>query len=248
MSGFKIISFVVLFASIKSCKKAEDRKCLKSTGKIITQEIGMPSFTKLDLFERIEYTLVQDTVFKVVLNGGKNLLNEIKISVSDDRLKITNENTCNFLRSYKKIIKAEIHFKDLTEINYRGTEILTNLDTLHLPWINVLIVNSSGSVRLNLNSNSINASASGGYGDFQLTGKASFANLYINNNGFCNTFGLIVKDSLKVTSNTMGAMMVNADKTILNAEIKNGGNIFYKGVPSKIILNKNGSGNLLIEN
>ncbi len=248
MNMFKSLIFISLLAGVKSCKKAEDRECLKSTGHIVTQEIGMPSFTKLDLNEKIEFCLVQDTVFKVVLNGGKNLLNDIKMSVSDDRLTITNENKCNFLRSYKKIIKAEIHFVDLTEINYLGTEILTNIDTLNLPWLKLAILNSSGSVKLNLKSKFIFASASGGYGDFNLSGTADYANLYIDNNGFCNTFNLLIKDSVKVVSNTMGNMMVNSDKTVLKAEIKNGGNIFYKGAPSNIILNKIGKGNLLKEN
>ena len=248
MSIFKTLSFVILFAGVKSCKKAEDRQCLKSTGSIINQEIGMPSFSKLDLNEKIEYCLVQDTICKVMLNGGENLLNEVKISVSNDRLVITNENKCNFLRSYKKVIKAEIHFVNITEINYRGTEELTNTDVLNLPWLTLSILNSSGSVKLNINSNSIYANASGGYGDFNLSGNTNYANLYIDNNGFCNTYGLKVKDSVRVISNTMGTMMVNSDNTILKADIKNGGNIFYEGVPSSIVLNKIGKGNLLKEN
>ena len=197
MNMFKSLIFISLLAGVKSCKKAEERECLKSTGHIITQEIGIPSFTKLDLNEKIEYCLVQDSVFKVVLNGGENLLNDVKMSVSNDRLTITNNNKCNFLRSYKKIIKAEIHFVDLTEINYRGTEILTNLDTLNLPWLTLSILNSSGSVKLNLNSKTIFASASGGYGDFILNGNADYANLYINNNGFCNTYNLMIKEEIQ---------------------------------------------------
>ena len=109
-------------------------------------------------------------------------------------------------------------------------------------------MNSSGSVKLNLKSKFIFASASGGYGDFNLSGTADYANFYIDNNGFCNTFNLLIKDSVKVVSNTMGNMMVNSDKTVLKADIKNGGSIFYKGAPSNIILNKIGKGNLMKEN
>ena len=42
-------------------------------------------------------------------------------------------------------------------------------------------------------------------------------------------------------------MKVNADNTFLNAEIKNGGNIFYKGTPSSILLKKTGKGELIKE-
>ena len=239
-----ITSFILL--SLVSCKKVEDRNCVKFVGAEQVKIIDLPFFNKLQLYERIKFELVQDSVNKVILRGGKNLLTKIGFKISEDTLIINNNNKCNFLRDYSKIVTAEIHFQELNQLRYFGTEILSNKGVLNLPWFNLSIESSSGSVNLNLNSNVIYAS-SGNYGDFNLAGKTNVAYLSINNNGYCNTSNLLVIDSIKVSSKTMGIMKVNADNTLLNAEIINGGNIFYKGTPSSIFLKKTGKGELIKE-
>ena len=247
MNILKSLSLLFFLVSIKSCKKAEDRRCVKSAGKETTQEIDMPFFDKLELHENIEFILVQDTINKVILTGGLNLLNEVKLSVSDNQLKVVNKNKCDFLRSYKKVIKAEIHFSNLSFLNYHGTEVLTNRGTLNLPFINIAIINSSGSVDLKLNSNHVSANSFGAYGDFKLSGTTKTADFHINSNGFCKTNDLIVTESMTVLSNTVGLMMVNAHNIALKAETKNGGNIIYKGTPLLIVFNRIGKGNLIQE-
>ncbi len=241
---FIITSIIFLF--FFSCKKAENRICVKSTGAEQVKEIELPFFNKLRLYERVKFELVQDSINKVIIKGGKNVLTNIDIKISLDTLLINNNNKCNFLRDYNKIVTAEIHFKELIELKYFGTEKLTNKGVLNLPWFVLSIVSSSGSVDLNLNSDVIYAST-GNYGDFNLSGKTNVAYFDINNNGFCNSYDLLVKDSIKVSSRTMGIMKVNADNTLLNAEIKNGGDVFYKGNPSSIHLKKTGKGELIKE-
>ena len=240
-----IISSIIFFLFL-SCKKVENRVCIKSVGAEQVKEIDLPFFNKLQLYERIKFELVQDSINKVIIKGGKNLLSQIDVRISEDTLFIKNNNRCNFLRDYNKTVKAEIHFKELILLKYFGTELLTNKGVLNLPWFILSIISSSATVDLNLNSNIIYAS-SGNYGDFNLSGKTNVAFLDINNNGFCNTSNLFVKDSINVSSRTMGIMKVNADNTLLNVEIKNGGDVFYKGTPSTIILKKTGKGELIKE-
>lgn len=246
MKTTQFIIASVIFFFFLSCKKAENRVCVKSVGAEQVKEIDLPFFNKLQLYERIKFELIQDSINKVIIKGGKNLLSQIDIRISEDTLIIKNNNRCNFLRDYNKTVTAEIHFKELIELKYFGTELLTNKGVLNLPWFILSIISSSASVDLNLNSNVIYAS-SGNYGDFNLSGKTNVVYLDINNNGYCNTSNLIVKDSIKVSSRTMGIMKINADNTLLNAEIKNGGDVFYKGTPSSIFLKKTGKGELIKE-
>ena len=246
MKSSRIIVALFIFLSFLSCKKVENRNCIKSVGVEVVKDLDLPFFNKLQLYEKIKFVLVEDSINKVILSGGKNLLTKTDVRISDDTLIIKNSNKCNFLRDYSKIVTAEIHFKELIGLRYFGTELLTNKGVLNLPWFILSIESSSGSVNLNINSNVIFAST-GNYGDFILSGKTNVAYLDINNNGFCNTSSLLVKDSIKVTSRTMGVMRVNADKTFLNAEIKNGGNIYYNGNPSFVLLKKTGKGELIKE-
>ena len=200
------------------------------------------------LHEHLEYVLVQDTVEKVVLIGGKNLLNFVIVDVSDGLLDISNTNKCNFLRSYKKKIRVEIHFIELINIHFEGTESLTNKDTLQFNWMTFLIRDGAGPVALNFNADVIYATVSHGWGDFTFNGTVNYANLNVRSNGFCDTYGLKVKDSLTVISNTQGYVKVNANNVKFKSEIDLDGDIYYKGIPTLIKFNQFGKGVLIDAN
>lgn len=239
--------FFVSIIFLAACKKAENRHCFKSIGKEIVKEISLDDFDKLELYEHIEFVLVQDSVSKVIISGGKNLLKDISFNVSDKILIVKNNNRCHFLRRYDKVVKAEIHFINLSELTYKGTESVTNKDTLNLTWFALGVSDGSGSVKLNLNADIINAYSSS-YTDFTLAGKVNYAEFTIRSNSFCDTYGLKVKNSLNVISSSMGLTKVNADKSELKAEINNGGNIYYIGDPSIKVYNKYGNGELIDKN
>jgi len=243
-----ILFFSLLVLGLISCSKAEDRSCVKSAGEESTLTIDLESFDQLFLREHLEYVLIQDSTEKVVLKGGKNLLNFVEASVTDGILEISNENKCNFLRSYKKKILVEIHFKSLSNIHFEGTESLTNKDTLEFQWMNVLIRDGAGPVKLNFNADLIVAVVSHGWGDFTFNGKVNNANLTVRSNGFCDVFGLKVQDTLIAISKTQGTMKVNADNCIFKAQIDEDGDILYKGVPISKSLNRYGTGELIDEN
>lgn len=240
----------IVFVSILlfSCQKPEDRSCWKSVGEETTLEIVLPFFNKIELYEHLEYVLVQDSVEKIVIKGGKNLVNFVKSEVKDDLLILTNENKCNFLRSYKKKLKVEIHFTELINIHFEGTDSLTNLGTLEFNWMTFLIRDGAGPVRLNFNAHSIFASISHGWGDFVFTGTVTRANLNIRSNGYCDTYGMVVTDSLTVISNTQGTTKVNANGTKFKAQIDADGDILYKGTPISVKLNQYGAGELIDAN
>ncbi len=239
-----IIGFFIVFAS---CKKAENRSCFKFVGNEKTKEVEINEFYKLKLYEHVKFELVQDTVNKVVLIGGENLLNEISINVSENTLTITNNNKCNFLRNYDKVVKAEIHFKDLKELDYLGSETLTNRDILNLPWFSFSMKKNSSTIDLNIKSIFLFANTSGGYADYILRGSADYACLTASSNGYCDANNLIIKDSLNVVSNTMGEMKINADKVLLRAEVKLKGNIYCIGIPSSSFISEINSGKLILE-
>jgi len=244
--GIYIISF--LFLILYSCQKPENRACWKSTGEETELEIILPSFDKILLHEHLEFVLIQDSVEKVVVIGGKNLVNFVKAEVTDGLLDIRNDNNCNFLRTYKKKIKVEVHFKSLMNIHYEGTYALTNVGTLEFGWLTFLIRDGSGSVNLNFNAEVVNATISHGWGDFTFTGNVGSANLNVRSNGYCNTYGLNIQDSLTVISNTQGYTKVNADGIKFKAEIDSDGDIYYKGTPSSTKLYKYGTGELIDAN
>jgi hypothetical protein len=142
-----------------SCKKPEDRTCFKLLGPETTKEIPLASFDRLDLREHVEYILIQDSLDKVVLKGGRNLLNLIEASVSDGLLTIENNNRCNFLRNAKKVVVAEIHFTSLINIRFIGTEPLRSQGTIHTDYLTFYSRDGAGDVILDVNAIEVNAEA-----------------------------------------------------------------------------------------
>jgi hypothetical protein len=245
----RIISLSFLLFFLISCEKQEDRACFKTAGDDSSVELLVDSFDKLYLKEHMEFVLVQDTVEKIVISGGRNLLNFIDAKVIDGRLEIYNTNKCSFLRSYKKKIKVEIHFIQLINIHYEGTETLINKGTLQLNWLTVLIRDGAGPVKLNFNANTIYTTIAHGWGDFTYSGNVNYANFNVRSNGYCDTYGLNVSDSITVISNTPGISKVNANGAQFRAEIDGSGDIWYKGNPNgSPIVYQYGTGEVISKN
>lgn len=242
------IFILILITILFSCKKPENRRCLKTVGNITEKEIFLESFDKLKLFEHIKYVLIQDSTNKIILKGGKNLLNEISISNKDATVEMRNNNRCNFLRNYKKVIEAEIHFTELMNIEIIGSETLTNKGTIQLNFFTLTISDGAGSVELNINANVFASRITGGNGDFTIKGNTNFAHFIVNGSGYCNTYDLNIKDSIAVITNSNATVKINADNTKFRAEIKRNGDLFYKGSPSILIYQSYGTGQLINEN
>ena len=242
----KLILIICVFSVLFACKKPENRSCWKFAGDDSVKEINMLPFNAIVMKEKLQFVLVQDTVEKVVLKGGKNLLNFVELENLNGTLEIENKNKCNFLRSYKKKILVEVHFKNLINIEFAGTEYLTNVGTLQFDWLTFLLRDGSGTVNLNFNAQSLNAQISYGYGDFTFAGQVNQANLSIRSNGYCDTYGLKVLDSITVVSNTQGMVKINADVAKLKAQIDpDGSNIYYTGTPSNVVFYQYGNGSLI---
>ncbi|WP_430403510.1 GIN domain-containing protein [Fluviicola sp.] len=237
-------SFFILFIALLafSCKKPENRTCFKFSGSETTKEIPLASFNRLELKEHVEYVLIQDSLDKVVLKGGKNLLNLIEVNVADGLLTIENKNRCGFLRNAKKVVVAEIHFTKLINIRFIGTEPLRSQGTIYTDYFTFYSRDGAGEVNLDLNAILIDAEANHGWCNFTLTGVTQKARICAKSNSYCDVTGLTVTDSIYVASETVGDMKINADNLIIHGYITESGNIFYKGTPLGADVLLNGTG------
>jgi len=244
----KYTVFLLAIIVLSSCKKAEDRACFKGVGEESEKEVLLPTFNKMYLGPHINYILVQDSVEKVILKGGKNLLNFIGTEVADGELRVTNDNKCNFMRSYKKEVTAEIHFKDLLNLQFEGTKPLTCKNKLNLLYVTVVIRDGAGELNLNLDAVSLHMLVTHGWGNMNLTGNVNYLKMEVKSNGFGDAYGLVVQDSLHVLSSTVGTVKVNANNALIRSETNGAGDIWYKGTPTIIDHNQYGTGELVDKN
>lgn len=226
--------FSLLVVVLSGCRKPENRQCWKFTGDEKTIEIPLESFNRLALYPHIAYVLVQDSLDKIEIRGGENLVNHISYEVKNGSLEIHNKNKCAFLRNAKKELVVTIHFTDLYNIHYEGTEYLKSQGTIHSDYFTLMVRDGAGPVTLDLQSKIISADISHGWGDYTLTGETEYARIGARSNGYCNTFGLEVTDSIYVASETPGTVKVRANGIPLRGYSKTNGDIWYQGTPTLI--------------
>ncbi len=239
---------LIIFGSCFSCEKAENRSCFKRIGVEASEEILISElFDTLYLYDDLIYEIIPDTLNKVELIGGQNLLNHIAIELKNGRVDITNENRCDFLRNRKEKVTAKIHLKDLHYLDYEGTNSLSFLDTLYSGELRVYNKDGAGSMNLLVDVGYLEVVIKYGWADFTVAGTSGYTYLACNTNSFCDARLLRPQVDLNVLSMTEGDMLVNASNVKFTARIKRGGNIRYVGTPSDLNVVREGIGEVIGE-
>lgn len=235
---------VVLFG----CEKSEDRSCWKFVGDPAVKEIEVEGFDKLDMGPHLTYTLVQDTVERVTLIGGENLLNFIECKVEDKKLIIRDKNKCSFLRQNDSPVHVQIHVKKVVNILFEGTHSVRCANQLNSDYFTLVLRDGSGEFNLNINAIALYASVTHGWGNFNIQGEVDYFNAQIRSNGFGNAYNLQVKDSLHAISWSTETFRVNPNNCSFRAQTHSSGDIWYIGTPTSLEYNQYGSGQLVDKN
>lgn len=244
----RILLFTLLGLILIACKKPEDRRCVKTAGEDAELVHLVNSFDKLDLGPNFKVVLVQDTVEKVIVRGGENLINFIQFDVTDGTLTIVNDNKCNFLRSYKHVVEVEIHLINIINVLFKGTKELTCLNQLDLPYLTFLIQEGAGKCNLNLNCYSLFLGSGFGWGNYEVVGQTNFLKVDLRDNGFGDFYGLQILEDATVISSSSERMKINLDGAEARVETSSFGDIWYIGTPTLLEYNQYGEGELIDQN
>lgn len=248
MKNFIKIKFLIatlLFFS--GCRKDQWNDCFQGTGEDITVSRLVHPFTRINIGEKFDIILSQDTAQaeEIKITAGKNIINEIITTVKNGTLTIENKNTCNFVRSYERKIKIEIRVRFLNDIEISSATSLRSDDTLNFEKSNYLNLKNYG------------------LGDINLKLKLGFLEVHSKNSGniflegwsnilTCSIEEVTVFDARKllcddiyIDSHTPLDCYVNPVKKLL-VKIFNKGNInFVNKPPITEITEHRGTGQLL---
>lgn len=89
------LSFLLL-----ACNGEHVPDCFQQTGELVREELSLPEFDKITVYENISVVLIQGAVQKVELETGTNLRPEVTAKVVAGRLEVRDENNCNLFREY----------------------------------------------------------------------------------------------------------------------------------------------------
>lgn len=243
----KSLIFFIAIVLLVSCKKAEERACIKNAGGKTTLELALPDFEKLHIGPKLEVVLIQDTVNKLVIEGRKNLVNLITADINEDGyLVIKNNNKCDFIRSYKNNkITLKVHFVQLYRLHFEGTEDLTTQGIINTSTFAMDIQEGGATAYLNINCTDLFVNQGYGYGNFVLSGNCTNAKICVISNGYGDSKGLSVSNNLIVLSDSPVFTPVNAGGAKTSVQINNSGDVMYIGTPASLELVQYGTGQLI---
>jgi len=109
------LRYIIILVLVFSCSNENANDCFQTSGKIVTQEVEVTSFTKILVNRGVELIVSESVDYEVVIKTGENLLNDVEAKVIGDELQISDNNNCNFVRDYG-ITKVFVTAPNITEI------------------------------------------------------------------------------------------------------------------------------------
>ena len=242
MKKIGYIWLTCLIALFTRCgSSSSDRPCLVSDGNIIEQERAVASFHSIANYSAANVFVTQSTnnEYSVKMIGSVNILNILRTTVADGKLRIED------LNCFGNSHKLEIHIKlpNIASIEVLGSGNLIGKNS----WItNALALTTRGSGDIDIETDATHITATiGGSGDIKLYGNSPTLDVENKGSGRFNSYGLYCKEAEAYTKGSGDVQIYATD--LLRASVESSGNIYYRGYPV-LEIHDSGSGSIFNDN
>lgn len=236
--------FFLALASFVSCKKVAITDCFYSTGKLANEYRIIGDFRAILLKDNVNLILLKSDNNSITVEAGANLINKIETEVDDyGVLVIRNNNNCNWIRNYDSPINVYLNYVDFDSIEYRSIGDITTPDTLITDTLWLRVSEGAGKIDMKMNVKTLYCKLHYGTADIVLSGICGLSYVYSASFGFIDMVNL--ESNFMYVNNRSSNDIYVWPNTYLSAAIENIGNIYYKGNPPTIKLDKIGAGELI---
>jgi hypothetical protein len=182
--------YLLICLVIVSCDREESPDCFQTGGETASEYRSLEAFNRLELRDYIHYELLQSAYYAIEISGPGNLLNDITTEVKDGKLTVSNDNTCNFVRSFKRTITVRIFAPHFGEIDHFASGDVSSVDTLIQSRFLLNFRNATGRVNLQLHCDTVSLFMHTGAADCIASGISKTTELFANGLGFMDASGL----------------------------------------------------------
>jgi len=105
----------ILAVLLFTCNSEDANDCFQTSGNSIQETVEISSFERILVNRDIELIINEAPAYKVTIETGENLINDVKVEVFGNQLVLTDNNSCNYVRDYG-ITKIYVEAPNLTEI------------------------------------------------------------------------------------------------------------------------------------
>ena len=204
---------------------------------------NISGFNKIQTEENVNVFIIQDSISKVIVEAGDNIVPLITTKVVDSTLVCGNRNRCNWTRSYKKPLNIYVHLPELIQLNAGGTGNVKSQNTIFTKGL-YIAANNSGNVDLTINTPQLTTSMHGNT-DLTLHGYCKDHNCDVQGTAYLLA-GDLHTSYTYIHSETLGQSYINvANFLICKLDLK--GDLFCYGNPKTVNSQFTNSGRLYLQ-
>jgi len=231
----KQIIYILICLLLVACNSEDASDCFQTEGHLVQQEVVVNTFEKILVNRDIELIVKEGLEYEVIVETGKNLLNDVEAIVVGNELQLTDNNGCNYVRDYG-ITKVYVTAPNIKEIRNSSQYEISSNGILTYPSLKLLSEDFNapesftvGDFRLQINNDKLNI-VSNNISSFYISGTVN--ELFV---GFYSGAGRfegenLVAQNVDVFHRGSNDMIVNPQVS-LSGELRGTGNLISVNQP-----------------
>jgi hypothetical protein len=245
----KYCTYIVILIALLACDSENTVDCLQTVGKTVQQEIEVESFNKILVNRDITLVVKHASTHSVLVETGSNLLNDVVVKVDNNKLILTDNNTCNFVRDFG-VTKIIVSTPTLLEIRTSTQYPITSEGVLGFENLTLISENFNmpgtftvGDFDLQINSNSLTV-LSNGLSAFYLRGTVNNLSLSFFSGQARFEGADLMAQNIEVFHRGSNDMVVNPQQSITGSIVATG-NVIAKNQPPVVDVEELFNGRLI---
>lgn len=244
--------YLVFFLILISCNGENVPDCFQNAGDLVREQIDLPEFAKITVFENLNVVLKQGNVQSVEIETGEYLRNEVTAIVEEDRLVLRNENSCNYVRDYG-LTTVYITSPNLTEIRSSTGLLISSDGVLEYPSLSLIAESfnnpetetTDGSFDMELKSSTVRITVNG-IAYFKLRGETENLNVNIAAGDSRIEAQLLVSENVNLNHRGSNDVFVNPQQSI-SGVISGTGDVISVNTPPEVDVEEIFNGRLIFQ-
>ncbi len=236
MTKHKTFSQYVLFLSIllvfvfSSCSKDSKYSSIKGRGKDSKQTLSLSNFSSVAVYDNINLiidpTLSSDIA---IVEGGENLIPNISLKISDNKLIIRDLNKLKWVYNYKSDVQVTVSGEKISKLFLNDAASIISNGILSADTLYIESSDAAGSISLEFQGKKLHIYAPLGLSDMTFSGNCESFYSYINDMHFLDAAKL---QTQYAQIHHLGTNLIKAPNTQqLGVSIENIGDVCYSGSP-----------------
>ena len=222
----KFMAFLFMVLMLPACKKSG---LFQGAGATKTVTVAVADFNEIVLNDKVNLILTHDSLESVRLEAGENLLDDISLSVIDQKLTINDNSKYRWARNLDYTINVYVNHNHLNRITYYGAGNISTTNTWKSEAFTIDSWTGIGTVDMNLESAYTVLIIRMANANFRLNGKSKLTSVY------CADYGTLDLKEFESDQMTMDYRSIRNSTVYvtkqLTADVLYKGNVYYKGSP-----------------